>query len=149
MQPATSANHPVKVNSAPVLASSNYLGTIQLLRFFAALAVVIYHAIIYIGLSSEVSFPEALYEYAWIGAAGVHVFFIISGFIMVLTSKEAFAVEGSMRRFLARRVIRVYPIYWIVALLYLAARSLGVISLEINPATTGFALFLRVIAESW
>ncbi|MET0707741.1 MAG: acyltransferase [Tardiphaga sp.] len=46
----------------------------------------------------------------WIGfggAAGVNLFFIISGFVMALVSRGAGA-----RDFLGHRVIRIYPIYW-------------------------------------
>lgn len=135
--------------------SSSHLGTIQLLRFLAAVMVVIYHAIVYIGPDSKASFPETLYEYAWIGAAGVHVFFIISGFIMVLTSWNAFAAEGAMRRFITRRFIRIYPIYWIVALFYMAAGSQEAIPLVIDPASAISALLLvpgygpAIISPGW
>jgi len=46
----------------------------------------------------------------WIGfggAAGVNLFFVISGFVMALVSRGARAHD-----FLGARVIRIYPIYW-------------------------------------
>jgi exopolysaccharide production protein ExoZ len=138
-----------------MLGSSNRMGSIQLLRFVAAAMVVVYHAIVYIGPGSVSGFPEALYEYAWIGATGVHIFFIISRFIMVLTSRTVFAAEGATRRFITRRFIRIYPIYWIVALLYVVSGSVGVISLELNPTSTAFSLLLlpgygpTIISPGW
>ena len=57
------------------------------------------------------------------GGAGVDVFFVISGFIMVaLTARE----NVSPPRFLARRLLRVAPLYWLAtlgALIYGASHS--------------------------
>ena len=52
--------------------------------------------------------------------AGVDVFFVISGFIMVHASAGLFGAEGAGWAFLARRIARIVPIYWAVTTLYLA-----------------------------
>ena len=53
--------------------------------------------------------------------AGVDVFFVISGFIMVHASAPLFGTApGGGRIFLARRIARIVPIYWAVTTLYLA-----------------------------
>jgi len=44
-------------------------------------------------------------------ASGVDIFFVISGFIMLLTTRTSTPVE-----FLIRRIIRVVPLYWILTL---------------------------------
>jgi peptidoglycan/LPS O-acetylase OafA/YrhL len=62
--------------------------------------------------------------WANVGAYGVELFFIISGFIMVTTSWNAFGQPDASRRFILRRFARIYPPVWIVStfllMLYLA-----------------------------
>ncbi len=72
--------------------------SIQWLRGFAALAVVAFHAASRFNLGFE------------IGAAGVDVFFVISGFIMQYTT----ASDITPATFLHRRAARVIPFYWLV-----------------------------------
>jgi exopolysaccharide production protein ExoZ len=50
------------------------------------------------------------------GAVGVHLFFIISGFIMVYTQERNFGAAHPVQ-FLWRRIDRIYPIYWFCAFL--------------------------------
>jgi exopolysaccharide production protein ExoZ len=52
-------------------------------------------------------------------AAGVDVFFAISGFIMVYASRRLFGTPTGRRVFLAHRIARVIPLYWTVLTLYL------------------------------
>jgi len=88
--------------------------SIQYLRAFAALAVALFHACQW----SDVDFD--------IGAGGVDVFFVISGFLMwAITQDPAVTPLG----FLRRRIVRVAPLYWAVtlALAGLAAASPGLI----------------------
>jgi exopolysaccharide production protein ExoZ len=54
------------------------------------------------------------------GAAGVDLFFVISGFIITMITRGSFEQPGETSRFLARRVVRIYPIYWFYCLLLLA-----------------------------
>jgi len=75
---------------------------IQYLRGLAACAVVCFH------VSEQFGGPFA------VGAAGVDVFFVISGFIMWVTTAGKPAMPW---RFMARRIIRIVPLYWIVTLL--------------------------------
>jgi exopolysaccharide production protein ExoZ len=95
--------------------------SIQFLRFIAAALVVFFHA----NVALKLSYPEIVsreFDYlASFGASGVHIFFVISGFVMFYTS---FAKRGSAfspRRFLVRRLIRIYPIYIFYALCFLLA----------------------------
>jgi exopolysaccharide production protein ExoZ len=77
------------------------LASIQHLRAFAAMAVVIFHACQW----CDVDFD--------IGAAGVDVFFIISGFLMWSITQDPKVTPAS---FLKSRVTRVAPLYWTVTL---------------------------------
>lgn len=47
------------------------------------------------------------------GAAGVDVFFVISGFIMSVSTTGSQCNAGAARSFLLRRFIRVTPLYWL------------------------------------
>jgi peptidoglycan/LPS O-acetylase OafA/YrhL len=87
---------------------------IELLRFIAALAVVYFHAV---GTLRAVAFseigPNPLTE---LGAAGVDVFFVISGFVIFLslTRKNRTPIE-----FARDRLIRLVPAYWILTVSHL------------------------------
>lgn len=86
--------------------------SIQALRFFAALLVVIDHTLL--ALTSAGSLPSSTNEVAWLlGEMGVYVFFSISGFIMLITNKERFGRDRAIGDFLVRRIVRVAPIYWL------------------------------------
>jgi peptidoglycan/LPS O-acetylase OafA/YrhL len=80
---------------------------LHLLRAVAALSVVYFHTTSEAGLNLPVN----------VGAHGVDVFFVISGFIVTYVSVR------SPDRFLVRRVIRIVPFYWTatIALFILAA----------------------------
>jgi len=56
----------------------------------------------------------------WIGAAGVDVFFVISGFIIWTIAARGEAAPGT---FLWRRLTRVAPAYWLITLALAAAAT--------------------------
>jgi len=47
------------------------------------------------------------------GAAGVDIFFAISGFIMVVTTAPSWGAHGAGAAFMERRLIRLVPLYWL------------------------------------
>jgi peptidoglycan/LPS O-acetylase OafA/YrhL len=79
------------------------------MRFVAALMVVLVHATYY---TSERLDP-AIQIYAK-GANGVRLFFVISGFVMVASSRKLLGQTGGWRVFAERRILRIVPIYWLV-----------------------------------
>jgi peptidoglycan/LPS O-acetylase OafA/YrhL len=97
--------------SAPALLS------IQILRAVAAFGVLWHHA--WHEMAARVGWPPLLDEFV-IGAAGVDLFFVISGFVMVYASEPLFARSGAPRVFLARRIARIVPLYWAVTAILLA-----------------------------
>ena len=93
---------------------------VQALRGLAALSVAALHAQAdaqALAAGAGLPFAAALHL-PW--AAGVDVFFVISGFIMVYASRELFAQPGARRTFFGRRLARIVPIYWAVTLAYLS-----------------------------
>ncbi len=91
------------------------LSNIQVLRGLAALAVVILHARNDIeGLGIPSRLPQLV-----IGAFGVDVFFVISGFVMVHASVPLFGHARSALPFFAKRLARIVPLYWAVTLAFI------------------------------
>jgi exopolysaccharide production protein ExoZ len=57
-------------------------------------------------------------------SSGVDVFFVISGFIMVLSSEQYFAAPGGSLEFLTRRLARIVPLYWLTSVVAIFLMSL-------------------------
>jgi peptidoglycan/LPS O-acetylase OafA/YrhL len=94
-----------------------HLPRVQALRGIAALAVVLSHLYVIEGKSSP---DQILGAWARFGMAGVDLFFVISGFIMVYVSWQTPRGVSAPLPFLWRRVSRIYPLYWIVSGVLLA-----------------------------
>ncbi len=82
------------------------LYSIQYLRFWAALLVLLHH----VTLSLERDLGNELVRSFGNGVSGVDLFFVISGFIMVHVTAEKRPGAGD---FMARRIARVAPPYWV------------------------------------
>src|ERR1700754_4429701 len=83
---------------------------IQILRFFAALAVVAFHALGAPPKGFEV--PESALSFALsYGGRGVDLFFVISGFVIFYATHRA---KLTPAEFLRRRVVRIVPLYFFV-----------------------------------
>ena len=96
------------------------LWTVQVLRGVAALMVVFGHSQSAVGAvvaSDGQVFVRSTFV-PW--GAGVDLFFVISGFIIVHASGRLFGRAGARRDFVTRRLIRIVPLYWLVTTLFLA-----------------------------
>lgn len=95
---------------------------VQVLRGLAALAVAWLHIA---QAAGNFAGQPGQTPYTWMRVlpweAGVDVFFVISGFVMVYASARSFGAWKSVPGFLARRVARVGPLYWIMTAALLAA----------------------------
>ncbi|WP_423793798.1 acyltransferase family protein [Methylobacterium indicum] len=96
------------------------LPLIQVLRALAAVMVAAGHAQHEVaGLADRAGLAFA--PAAWLPwPAGVDVFFVISGFIIVHAAAPLHGRREARRIFLAHRVARVVPLYWLATTLYLA-----------------------------
>lgn len=86
----------------------------QYLRALAAVAVTVSHTlgdIVYHG-------GPDLFPWYYVGAAGVDLFFVISGFVMLYTAGDRFGETGSATGFLRRRITRIVPLYWLATAIY-------------------------------
>lgn len=141
---ARSLRHPQEADlkSASGRSAGEQTGTIhsiQLLRAAAAGLVALFHS--QQAFAARVAPPWFANEGYWFGfgAVGVHVFFVISGFIMVVTSWSKGKYDAAA--FFRRRLVRVYPIYWLCASAYLAVhhalgRPYGFTAGEVGAALT-------------
>lgn len=93
------------------------IGNIQALRGIAVLLVVFAH----VGSYEKRFFDGHAYLqlFTSIGTAGVDLFFVISGFVMMAICQGRFQKKNGASSFLLRRVVRIYPLYWVFTLLYL------------------------------
>jgi peptidoglycan/LPS O-acetylase OafA/YrhL len=103
---------------------SRALTSIQILRAVAALGVLFHHTAHEVAAKTGVTVP---FGELVVGAGGVDLFFVISGFVMVYASERLFAQPGATRIFFLRRLARIVPLYWaataiLVGYIYVAHR---------------------------
>jgi exopolysaccharide production protein ExoZ len=53
------------------------------------------------------------------GQIGVQIFFVISGFVMILSHYKDFGVPKKPEAFIRKRISRIIPLYWLTSLIYL------------------------------
>jgi peptidoglycan/LPS O-acetylase OafA/YrhL len=56
-------------------------------------------------------------------ASGVDLFFVISGFVMVYSSRDLFGTTGATYAFLSGRITRIVPLYWLTSAIAIPAFS--------------------------
>jgi exopolysaccharide production protein ExoZ len=134
--------------------TTNWNTGIQILRGIAATLVVFHHSLEEsLAISPHVA-PDWLIR---LGAGGVDIFFVISGFIIysVTYGREPGNPEQAPL-FLAKRFMRIFPLYWICLLVTLALWASGHFyrSLHIDGTVLGSSLFLlpskkMIVGVAW
>lgn len=104
-------------------AGRRQLQTIQVARGVAALTVVAFHLTMFVSDAyGRTVLWGNLFER---GFAGVDLFFVISGFVIVYTSQAYVGQAAQLRTYLTKRFVRVYPMYWLSALGMLVLMALS------------------------
>ena len=94
--------------------------SIQALRGFAALAIVFFHISEMLLRYTDRTGLFCTLSPVWqVGASGVDLFFIISGFVMVESTRHMFQQKRASLTFFIRRLIRIVPLYWFYTTLML------------------------------
>lgn len=97
----------------------------------AAIAVVLYHSTMYVGLDMHLPFSH------WRrGSGGVDIFFVLSGFVIVLSTQKLLTVKDGWKVFVQRRLTRIVPLYWIAVLLKVALVKAPSLSSHVSEITT-------------
>lgn len=97
------------------------LQLIQLLRGIASLLVVLLHCSRNSIETLHKNFFANFFEF---GGAGVDIFFVLSGFIITYTNLKFIAKTDAFGFFIKRRIVRIYPTYWIIISLFLLLQVL-------------------------
>ena len=93
------------------IGSEQRLPGLDLLRGICAIAILVYHVLLW-------KYDISLHN---IGTYGVYMFFILSGASMTLAYRDKFNAGMKYTTFLCRRYIRLAPLFWILILLHGAA----------------------------
>lgn len=93
--------------------------SIQTLRALAILSIVLTHLTLVEAKFGEGPTVLPAFLGRWLG--GIDLFFIISGLMMVTTSRGKFHSGKQALSFIYKRLVRIYPLYWIYSSVALAA----------------------------
>ncbi len=90
--------------------------TIQALRAAAAVLVVVHHAF----NTWDLRISPGASTSSWTnGASGVDIFFVVSGFVMVMSSQRLLSKPNAWMTFMRHRIVRIVPLYWLLTTLKL------------------------------
>jgi len=92
--------------------TARHFKSIQVLRAVAAIGVLTLHAAT--EKVTHMGGEPGPFRNFLLGAAGVDLFFVISGFVMVYSSESLFGRTEGPRTFFLRRLARIAPLYWAV-----------------------------------
>jgi exopolysaccharide production protein ExoZ len=104
---------------------------LQIARGLAALIVVFHHITASEGFYFHVNSIRGLFTAGW---NAVDFFFVLSGFIIYYIHEKDLGDKTQLKRYLSKRFVRIYPIYWIIALVSLVLILAG------NDVTTKSSL---------
>lgn len=104
------------INIARTTTTVNKINSIQVLRGVAASIVSVYHTKDLIDSASPLK-PTMDFLFNS-GAAGVNLFFVISGFIMVYITRYTTSSFQNFYKFIVKRFIRIWPTYALITVLY-------------------------------
>ena len=117
------------------------------MRGIAAIAVLLQH-----GLTTklEMGADKLASFFTYFGPTGVDIFFVISGFIIAKTAaSDASADRRAAADFAIRRVIRIYPLYWIVLSLSILASFWIPMSAPSMPMASATSLVTLTTTANW
>lgn len=121
-----------------------YFNGLNALRFFAALLVILHHG------ETARKKVDPIWNISWVslfrdGGIAVEFFFVLSGFLItyLLLKEQDEKGQISIRQFYLKRVLRIWPLYFLVILLATLGLPVGLALLDV-----GFSLPYR-LSEVW
>ncbi len=132
---------------------TKHLTLIQVFRGIASLLVVGVHGELIFEQNLDQQFLFNIFHF---GGSGVDFFFVLSGFIIYYVHKKDLGKEHKLKQFVLKRLVRIYPIYWVIlAAKLIASLSLGYSNTherswwEIFQAFSLFPLDRGILSESF
>ncbi len=125
------------------------LTSLQVLRGFAAAAVVLYHTHLILA-KPEYGSVQVFGYLAAKGWLGVNFFFVLSGFIIFYAHSRDLGAPARVPAYLWRRFSRVYPIYWLMLTAYILAAFVGIGHPDFRVTAADFLssyLLMPLVAE--
>ena len=125
-------------------APSTYFPSIDILRGFAAVSMVVYHVIEHYQWTA---FPQTG-PLSWfrIGWMSVDLFFVISGFVIGLSAFSGIdrhGAEGFRRPFIRRRLSRIVPLHYLTCAVYVFFVARNLVHEGFLPNALAHALFIH------
>jgi peptidoglycan/LPS O-acetylase OafA/YrhL len=113
--PTTSRWERLRARLTPLSSGPGEIASLDGLRAIAALSVMLFHAYYIVGAVIVVAGVNVTYLW-FFGQTGVHLFFVLSGFLLFTPFARAM-LDGrplpSVKRFFQRRALRILPAYWV------------------------------------
>lgn len=113
--------------------------SIQVMRGIACLLVLAFHVALQLDTYYDISWPKLLFSQ---GYAGVDLFFVISGFVIAYSSQSFIGRPTFFWQFWLKRLVRIYPLYWLVLILSIV----GLVLTAPDKVPTGT---VPVVIEHW
>lgn len=124
------------------------LSSLQAARGLAAISVVAFHSLFINAM--YVAGESILPDIFIFGQTGVDLFFVISGFVMIVAFHNKLCDRGQLANFLKGRFFRIYPTYWVyiaaLAAVYLVKP--GMINASTNSSVDLVTSFLLLPDDS-
>lgn len=110
------------------------LQSIQVLRGVAAKMVVFFHAPLILQKVQHSGLNVFGGAFS-IGYAGVDIFFVLSGFIILSAHQRHMSMPSELLRYARRRFVRLYPIYWLylTGMIALLLAGFGTMTTAVTP----------------
>lgn len=120
----------VEPRPVPQKSDGDHVPALDGIRGLAILAVMIYHQTV---MTSDTAADQVARRVAESGWCGVDLFFVLSGFLITGILLEAKGSPHYLRNFYARRVLRIFPLYYAVLIF-----SVGLLPLIPHPKAANF-----------
>ena len=125
------------------------LYSIQAYRGIAVLLVVLFHGTYKVEHNYGIEPFFGVFNY---GFSGVHLFFVLSGFIILTAHMKDIGIPKRLFWYFKRRLIRIYPIYWLI-FFFLGGWKFISVNIDLETFFLNAFLFTAgtklVIAVSW
>jgi peptidoglycan/LPS O-acetylase OafA/YrhL len=109
----------------PLVQPLGHVPILDSVRGVAILAVIVFHATVFTMDTNVLSASDRMYlNITGAGWCGVDLFFVLSGFLITRILLHTKTQERYFRNFYARRVLRIFPLYYVAVIGYLVFASI-------------------------